>query len=229
MSATVVTIFVAAWILIGLGTGLWMLRRGHDAKWTLIAVMLGPLFVPIAFERVERSPRLATSEPGGPPPPRAAAPSGPRVFVGLDGSPESERALDVALNLLGPRCGMLVLAEVVGHDATEGDSHEAIDAALQRLAAAASRAARSCPADTSVRYEVLAGPPGETLRQFAEEQEMDLLVIGRRGRGLSTRLLGSVSNDLVQHASVPVLVAEPGQAERPAAVEARVGAHRPVG
>jgi hypothetical protein len=38
---------------------------------------------------------------------------------------------------------------------------------------------------------------------------MDLLVVGRRGQGLSTRLLGSVSADIIQHSSVPVLVIEP--------------------
>ena len=61
-----------------------------------------------------------------------------------------------------------------------------------------------------VHTEVLAGPPGPTLRGFAEEQDLDLLVVGRRGRGLSTRLLGSISADIIEHSRVPVLVIEPG-------------------
>ena len=32
---------------------------------------------------------------------------------------------------------------------------------------------------------MLAGPPGATLRQFAQQQDMDLVVVGRRGRGLN--------------------------------------------
>ena len=73
---------------------------------------------------------------------------------------------------------MLVLAEVVCYEATEDDTHAALDAASARLAASAARAG-----DVPVRFKVLAGPPGETLRRFAEEQDMDLLVVGRRGRG----------------------------------------------
>jgi nucleotide-binding universal stress UspA family protein len=210
MSATYVVIVVVAWVAIGLATGLWMIRRGHDPRWLFIAVALGPLFVPAALERVERRPRLAASDPDGDPLPRSKMPDGPRVLVGLDGSPESERALTTALGFVGPQGGMLVLAEVVYYEATEDDTHAALDSAVERLAAAATRArAAGVPA----RFEVLAGPPGETLRRFAAEQEMDLLVVGRRGRGLSARLLGSVSADLVQHSSVPVLVVEPASTE----------------
>ena len=102
------------------------------------------------------------------------------------------------------------------YDATEEDeSHEVLDAACARLAAAASGAG-----GIPVSYEVLAGPPGETLRRFAEQQDMDLLVVGRRGRGLSTRLLGRVSADLVQHSSVPVLIVAPAPTARPSSPRA---------
>lgn len=221
MNPTVVVIFVVAWLAIGLVTGLWMARRGHDPRWTVIAVLLGPLFVAAALERVERRPRLAASGPDGVPLPRSETPGGPRVLVGLDGSQESEQALTAVLGLLGSRCEMLVLAEVVCYDATEDDTHAALDAASARLAASAARAA-----DVPVRFEVLAGPPGETLRRFAEEQDMDLLVVGRRGRGLSARLLGSVSADLVHNSSVPVLVVEPARSERSSTVDGRVPVHR---
>ena len=42
MSATYVVIVVVAWVAIGLATGLWMIRRGHDPRWLFIAVALGP-------------------------------------------------------------------------------------------------------------------------------------------------------------------------------------------
>lgn len=226
MNLTTVVIFVVAWVVIGLVTGLWMIRRGHDPRWMVIAVMLGPLFVPAALERVERRPRLAASGPDGVPAPRSETPDGPRVLVGLDGSPESEQALTTALGLFGSRRGTLVLAEVVCYEATEDDTHQVLDAASERLAAAAARVREG---GVPVRFEVLAGPAGETLRRFAEEQEMDLLVVGRRGRGLSARLLGSVSADVVQHSSVPVLVVEPARTTRKSAV-AGVGSDlRPAG
>lgn len=68
MCPTRLVVFVVVWVVIGLVTGLWMARRGHDPSWTLVAVVLGPLFVPIALERVERRPRLAAPGPGGPVP-----------------------------------------------------------------------------------------------------------------------------------------------------------------
>ena len=121
---------------------------------------------------------------------------------------------------------MLVLAEVVCYEATEDDTHAALDSAMERLAAAATRARA---AGVPVRFEVLAGPPDETLRRFAAEQEMDLLVVGRRGRGLSARLLGSVSADLVQHSSVPVLVVGPASTEPRSTAADLVSARRRSG
>ncbi len=199
-------IFVTGWVLVGLITGLWMARHAHSPMWTGIAVILGPLFAPIALERVERRPRLASTGPNGNAPVGPDATDRPRLMVGMDGSPESEHGLDTALAILGARCGTLMLAEVVSYDdAAEGASTTAlVDAASARLARAAERVL-----DVATRYEVLAGPPGETLRRFAQEQSMDLLVVGRHGRGFSARLMGSVSSDLVNHATVPVLFVEP--------------------
>ncbi|WP_024877335.1 universal stress protein [Saccharomonospora piscinae] len=212
MDPTVAVVFVAVWVAVGLITGGWMVRRGHDPRWLLIAVALGPIFVPVALERVERRPRLAGAGPDGIPAPRGQTPGGPRVLVGTDGSPEAEQALRTAVGLLGAHCGVLVLAEVVSYDATEADTRAALDAARPRLATTATELADEIP----LRFEVLAGPPGPALRRFAEDQDMDLVVVGRRGRGLSARLLGSVSADLVQHSPVPVLVVEPAARPAPA-------------
>jgi nucleotide-binding universal stress UspA family protein len=81
-----------------------------------------------------------------------------------------------------------------------------------------SAAAAAGKSGVEVRFEVRAGPPGEALRQFAEDQDMDLLVVGRRGRGLSPRLLGSVSSDLVRHSHLPVLVIEPASHTPPTVI-----------
>lgn len=205
VTTTIVVVLIIGWIVVGLLSGLWMARHGHDPMWTLIAVVLGPLFVPIALERVQRRPGLAAFGSSGAPPQRPAT-AGLRVLVGVDGSAESERGLAAARRLFGPYCALLVLAEVVHFEAAEAGASTDVDDASRRLAELASRA------DIAgvVHTEVLAGAPGPTLRGFAEEQDMDLLVVGRRGRGLSTRLLGSVSADIIEHSRVPVLVIEPG-------------------
>lgn len=214
MSTTLVVTLIAAWIVVGLLSGLWMARHGHDPLWTLIAVVLGPLFVPIAIERVQRSPGIAKLGSQGAPPLRAEGSTELRVLVGIDGSQESARGLSTTVRLVGPRCGLLVLAEVVHFEAAESAdtgttaSSTDIEAAERRL----SDLARGVEIAGEVHTDVLAGAPGPALRRFAEQQDMDLLVVGRRGRGLSTRLLGSVSADVIEHSSVPVLVIEPDRA-----------------
>ncbi|MGB3371061.1 MAG: universal stress protein [Rhodococcus sp. (in: high G+C Gram-positive bacteria)] len=206
MNYLAIAIFLASWPLAGLITGLWMTRRGHNAMWIFVAVMLGPLFIPIALERTEHRPRLASSGPNANGSDGLDGADSPRLMVAMDGSPESEHALDTAIRLIGNRPGTLMLAEVVSYDdADEARPNTAlVDEATQRLARAAARVT-----DIPPQYEVLAGPAGEALRHFAEDQSMELVVVGRRGRGFSTRLMGSVSSDLVNHSTVPVLVVEP--------------------
>lgn len=203
--STTVIILAVVWPVVGLLAGLLMARRGYDPLWVLIALPLGPLFVPIALERIRRRPGVAEFGPTGEPPSRISAVAGPRVLVGLDGSEQSSRALDRVIDLFGPRCGLLVLAEVIPFDATEAVNRDSIDVAARRLA----EVAAGVTVSGGVHTEVLTGPPGPALRRFAEDQDMDLLVVGRRGRGMSVRMLGSVSADLVERSPVPVLVIEP--------------------
>jgi nucleotide-binding universal stress UspA family protein len=59
-----------------------------------------------------------------------------------------------------------------------------------------------------VRARVLAGDPALALAKFAEEEGMDLLVVGTHGRtGLSRLVVGSVAERVLRHAALPVLVA----------------------
>lgn len=52
------------------------------------------------------------------------------------------------------------------------------------------------------------GQPAEAILQTAEEEHVDLIVVGSHGRtGLQRFLLGSVSNQVVGHSPVSVLVA----------------------
>jgi nucleotide-binding universal stress UspA family protein len=54
---------------------------------------------------------------------------------------------------------------------------------------------------------LLYGSPAEEIINFAEKEEMDLIVIGDRGLGSVTRFfLGSVSNKVSRHAPCPVLI-----------------------
>ncbi|WP_313673838.1 universal stress protein [Mycolicibacterium sp.] len=205
MNSTVVVVLAVLWPLLGVLSGVLMARRGYDPLWILIALPLGPLFLPIALERIRRRPSVVEFGSTGEPPRRTGEGAATRVLVGLDGSEQSDRALETVLRLIGPHCGLLVLAEVVSYEATEGVTRTVVDDASQRLSEMAAGATTA----GVVHTEVLTGSPGPALRRFAEQQDMDLLVVGRRGRGRSVRLLGSVSADLVENSSVPVLVIGP--------------------
>lgn len=58
----------------------------------------------------------------------------------------------------------------------------------------------------SISTEVLRGSPAQQVVERAQEWGADLIAVGSHGRGFWGRLLGSVSNSVVHHASCSVLV-----------------------
>jgi nucleotide-binding universal stress UspA family protein len=63
------------------------------------------------------------------------------------------------------------------------------------------------PGKISVKGIVLRGDPREELIRKANEVKASVLIIGSRGLGSFKRtFLGSVSNSLVNHADIPVIV-----------------------
>jgi nucleotide-binding universal stress UspA family protein len=83
----------------------------------------------------------------------------------------------------------------------------AVEAAGEELLARVA-AEFELPPETERRVEI--GAPAAVLAQAAEDESVDLLVAGTRGRGwLATAFLGSVSSALVAHAPCPVVVVPP--------------------
>ncbi len=90
MNQTLMVITAVLWPLVGVLAGLWMARRGYSLLRALLAAPLGPLFLPIAAERVRRRrPGVAETGSGRVPPNESDTTPGPRVLVGLDGSADS--------------------------------------------------------------------------------------------------------------------------------------------
>jgi nucleotide-binding universal stress UspA family protein len=58
-----------------------------------------------------------------------------------------------------------------------------------------------------LKTEILEGPPAEAILNVAEVRDIDLIVMGTRGRGRFTSvLLGSQSQKVVSHAACPVML-----------------------
>lgn len=206
---------LGAWPVVGVATAFVLRRRGHDlTSWAVLGVFFGPLTVPIAIQasRVESTvgarilARSATTRD-------PAADDTVAVLAGHDGSAESEAALQEVLDLLGPRVGKLTIARVVDYEAAGEDAGEA-SLELRRQAEAELREVAQRVAVHRPATVMLGGEPARALSRQALDGGDDLLVVGRRGRGLAKALLGSTSAKLVREAPVPVLVGSGQEAAR---------------
>jgi nucleotide-binding universal stress UspA family protein len=139
----------------------------------------------------------------------------PGIVVGVDGSPNSGRALDWAMEQAAAVHAPLTVVAVHevaksywGHIPVVGasdtpaleDLRRGVEEMTQR---AASRFGDASPPPATIH--AVSGFPVEEL--LAISQDADLLVVGSRGGGGFARLLiGSVSSQVVQHATCPVVV-----------------------
>lgn len=142
-----------------------------------------------------------------------------RVLIGYDGSASSDQALALVTALAWPatsECRIVVACGVpfvpyayapgvVVDAATLQALYDAQAEEAEQLATAAR--ARVARPDLAATSEVGVGRPASTILEAADRFAPDLLVVGSRGLGpLTSALLGSVSEELVDHAPCPVLV-----------------------
>ncbi|MBR0458402.1 MAG: universal stress protein [Victivallales bacterium] len=70
--------------------------------------------------------------------------------------------------------------------------------------------ASSIPANTTFKPIFRVGKPDQEILKAAQELQVDLVVLGRQGRGaLQTFFFGSIASKVVQKAACPVLVIPP--------------------
>lgn len=134
-----------------------------------------------------------------------------KILIATDGSDRNKTAIEEALRI-GRRCGSKVFAvyvmdlsalesasaNVAIHDTWAVVQQEA-EAALARISAMAE--------GVTLETVVLDGKPAAQIVQFAEENKIDLIVIGTQGkRGLERLLLGSVAEQVIRTAPCKVLV-----------------------
>jgi nucleotide-binding universal stress UspA family protein len=136
------------------------------------------------------------------------------LVAGVDDGRLAETVVDVAGQLADELGLRLVLVHSANDDRFVAPS--AYRAAMERAHAALDRAAARWPAATRV---VGLGPAAELILAAAR-QRAALIVVGTRGRGaLASALLGSVSGEVLDRATSPVVVvtdqfAEEGVRER---------------
>lgn len=126
------------------------------------------------------------------------------IVVGVDGSPGSVRALEWALQEAQLRQVGVRLVYAIGARPSVYP-----DEAMEMLSQALDDAGGT-PPDVSVERSAMFGSAAELLLEQAAEAE--LLVVGTRGRGgFAGLVLGSVSQQVVQHGPCPVVVVPAGE------------------
>ena len=137
-----------------------------------------------------------------------------KIMIATDGSETAEKAVDFGVKIVGLSGAKVYAIYVIDttpyysipldqvwskevYEQVEKMGHE-ITADVEKTAKAAGLEAESI---------VLKGDPAENIVNFAEEQNVDMIIVGSLGKGKFERLvIGSVSEKVVRHAKVPVLV-----------------------
>jgi|SRR5579872_5979018 len=145
------------------------------------------------------------------------------ILVPLDGSDRAERALPVATHIARTCGGTILLLSVVtpmpAYTGTLAASTQMTGPVLEQ-----DYKETTCYLKTMAKSEKLAGVPvitevvygsaAQAILEYAQKQEIDLVVMCSHGRtGFKRWVLGSVAHRLVHQSSIPVLVLnerEPG-------------------
>lgn len=143
------------------------------------------------------------------------------IMVPTDGSGFDREAIRVALRIAERTDAKIRLVRVLATGAifdmtatTGGTTHSnevarsGRDAALSELYALAAECRATSKADITV--DLHGGPIDEVLQGYARRHDVDLIVISTHGRsGISRLSLGSVTDSLIRHTTIPVLVVKP--------------------
>jgi nucleotide-binding universal stress UspA family protein len=142
-----------------------------------------------------------------------------RVLLGVDGSTSSDRAASLVANLAWPigsiievvtaypgtaaiygMPGMVMSADVIQ------ETEDAMEAEARRLVTDVAR--RFATPDITVDTQVIRERPATAIIDEAAARNVDLVVLGNRGRGpFESAVLGSVSAEVVDQGRRPTLVA----------------------
>lgn len=136
-----------------------------------------------------------------------------RILVAVDGSEASLKAARMAAEVARRFGARMTLAYVIPRLLLPPDVYGLTLAEVEREQRAhaeklvADALSRLGGSGLQVETAVLSGSPAETLAEAAAAPDVDLVVLGSRGRGAVARvLLGSVSDRLVHISPKPVLV-----------------------
>ncbi len=130
-----------------------------------------------------------------------------RIATGFLQSPEGRAALDAAADEAEARgATLLVVHSMKGGERDELEQVRAYDAAFEE----ATTALEQRDLDFEVKRYVRGATPAEDLLQCAQDEDVDMLVIGIRRRSpVGKLIMGSNAQDIILQADCPVLCVKP--------------------
>jgi nucleotide-binding universal stress UspA family protein len=137
-----------------------------------------------------------------------------RILIPTDGSDVATPAITTALDIAtkyDATLHALFIVDPPSSVASAGDGFTGLDNLVAELEdegheATAAIAAQATDRDIETITAVRRGNPHDDILTYAEAHEIDLIVMGTHGRtGVKRALLGSVTEDVVRHAEIPVL------------------------
>jgi nucleotide-binding universal stress UspA family protein len=131
-----------------------------------------------------------------------------KLLIAYDGSDSAKAAFDLAKDLAGKYGAELhVLAVARPPEFGSEVETEAIIEGSRRHYTHLLLPLKSQTADLTTHFEVMVGHPAECIVLYAEDHDIDHIVVGHRGHSLFERwLLGSVARQVIAYAHCAVTV-----------------------
>jgi nucleotide-binding universal stress UspA family protein len=144
-----------------------------------------------------------------------------KIMVGIDGSEQSINAADYAIDIAKRHNAELIAVNVLTSDIGYAYSSPGVESpplTIREIILLAEDEVKKWLNDieekedkSGIRFrsEIIMAKRSavSTMLDYAEEQKIDLIVVGTRGRsGIEKMLLGSVASGLVTYAACPVLI-----------------------
>lgn len=139
-----------------------------------------------------------------------------KIVVGLDGSPQSEAALEWATDMAKGMGAHVTAVYAVDLPSLYPEPYlvpvQFDDGWRKTMRAELENGWCSALREADVPYRAVMedGRAASVICRVAEAEGADIIVVGRRGRGgIAELLLGSTTHELVLRSKIPVLVVEP--------------------
>jgi nucleotide-binding universal stress UspA family protein len=124
-----------------------------------------------------------------------------KILVGYDGSDDSEKAAQLAVELANKFGSTVIICHAFGHmplTSKPSEVRRLVNPLVERLN----------KAGITTQVAIPDAVPAQGVLDAAEQNHADLIVLGSRGRGtFANLLLGSTAERVLRYAKVPVLIA----------------------